>query len=80
MARLQQQIDVLELQEQELLSVQAKMRQIGSQLQSVRDTHCAREGQIEKLRSRDSTLQQTIMDAQIIVQESQDEMQGNMKK
>ena len=40
-ARLQQEIDMLELQEQELLPVEAKTRQMG---------HRAREGQIEKLR------------------------------
>ena len=61
MARLQHQIESLELQAQELLPVEAKMRLMGPRIQRVRDQHRAREGQIEKLWI---ALQRTIVDAQ----------------
>ena len=41
---------------------------MGSKTQSAQDKNRAREGQIDKLRSRDIALQQTIMDAQRTVQ------------
>ena len=41
-------IENLELQEKEHLPVEAKMRQMGSTIQRLRDTRRSREGQIEK--------------------------------
>ena len=76
-ARVHQTNDLLESQEQELLPVQAKMRQMESKIQSLRDRHRAREGQIENLGSRDTALQRTITDAQKIMQESQEELHDN---
>ena len=53
MAKLKQK---KEAQEQELLPVEAKLRQMGAKNQSLRDKRRAREGQIEKLRCRDIAL------------------------
>ena len=53
------------------------MRNMGSKTQSLRDKRRSREGQSEKLRSRSTALQQTIKDVQKVVQEAQEELQGN---
>ena len=57
MARLQQLIERLEQWEQELLPVETRIRQMGSTMQSLRDMHREREGEIKKRRSRDNALQ-----------------------
>ena len=55
-------------------------RQMSSKIQSQRDKHHAREGQMEKFQSRDVALQRTVMDRQRIVQESHEKLQGNAQK
>ena len=57
MARLQQNMESCEQQEEELLPSEAQMWQIGSNMQSSREKHRAFEGQIKKLRSGDNPLQ-----------------------
>ena len=51
-ARLQQQVESLELQEQDLWPVEAEMRQRASMMQSLRDKGRFREEQIDKLRTQ----------------------------
>ena len=47
---------------------------------NMRDKHREREGQIKKLKNRDNALQQTIRDAQTVVQNAQEVSRGNVRK
>ena len=56
-------LEVLEQQEQELMPVEAKMRQLGQTLQSFRDKKCDRVGQLRRCKEREVFLRTKLQEA-----------------
>ena len=77
---MQRNMEFLEQREQELMPVEAKMRHTCHKPQSLQDKHLQCEGQIQKLRSRDHVLHQSIRDAQKAVHDAQEELHGHAHK
>ena len=77
---MQRKLEFLEQQQQKLMPMDVKMRPMGHKLQSLRDKHREREGQIKKFRSRENSVKQTMKDAKKAVPDAQEELQRNAQK
>ena len=58
----------------------AKMRHVGRKLQSLREKHSGREGQIEQIEERCNVQYQPIQDAQTVAQDAHEELQSNAQQ